>query len=144
MDVQAEIQLEEPQVEIEVDLAKAEKYQVKPGDVRRQASSLISGIQVGNLYQDQKVFDVVVWGNPEIRSSLTNIRNMLIDAPNGQVTLSELAEVRIVPSPSMIRRDTVSRFIDVTANVSSGSIAPCIGCYPGKTQGRTFPHGTPC
>lgn len=138
-DVTAEIAADEPEVQIEVDLAKAEKHQVKPGEVRRQASALISGIQVGNLYQDQKVFDVVVWGNPEIRNSLTNIKNLLIDTPGGQVPLGELAEVRIAPAPTMIRRDTVSRFIDVTANVSSGSIAAASAAIQEKIKGVVFP-----
>lgn len=88
----------------------------------RQASSLISGIQVGNLYEEQKVFDVVVWGKPEIRSSLTNLENMLIDTPTGQVTLGEVADVTIVPAPATIQRDTVARYVDVTANVGSGTI----------------------
>lgn len=138
-DVRAEIPIEEPQVEIEVDLAKAETHQVKPGEVRRQASALISGIQVGNLYQDQKVFDVVVWGNPEIRNSLTNLQNLLIDTPGGQVALREVAEVRIVPAPTIIRRDSVARFMDVTANVSSGSIASVSAAIEEKLKGVTFP-----
>lgn len=138
-EIQPEIPVEEPQVEIEVDLVKAEKHQVKPGEVRRQASSLISGIQVGNLYQDQKIFDVVVWGNPEIRTSLTNLRNLLIDTPGGQVPLHEVAEVRIVPVPTVIRRDSVARFMDVTANVSSGSIAAAAAAIEGKLKGVTFP-----
>ncbi len=139
VDVQTDVQPREAQVEIEVDLAKAEKYQVKPGEVRRQASALISGIQVGSLYQDQKVFDVVVWGNPEIRNSLTNLQNLLIDAPAGQVALSELADVRIVPALSMIRRDSVSRFIDVTANVSGSSIAAVTTAIQEKLKGVTYP-----
>ena len=122
VDVAAEIPIEQPQVEIAVNLDRAEKFQVKPGDVRRQASSLISGIQVGNLYEEQKVFDVVVWGKPEIRNSLTNLKNMLIDTPTGQVTLGEVADVTIVPAPATIQRDTVARYVDVTANVGSGTI----------------------
>ena len=37
----------QPQVEIEVDLEKAEAYGVKPGDVRRAASTLLSGLTAG-------------------------------------------------------------------------------------------------
>ena len=43
---------------------------LKPGDIRRQATSLLSGIEVGNLFEDQKVFEVVVWGTPELRHSV--------------------------------------------------------------------------
>src|SRR5207247_3300963 len=34
-------------------------------------SALVSGITVGSLFDQQKVFDVVVWGSPAIRSSLS-------------------------------------------------------------------------
>ena len=63
-----ELPLEEPQVEIEVNMEAAKKYGVKPGDVRRAATTLISGLEVGYLFEQQKVFDVVVWGVPEIRT----------------------------------------------------------------------------
>ena len=54
--------LQEPTVEVEVDLARAQEAGVKPGDVRRAAAQLLGGITVGNLFEQQKVFDVVVWG----------------------------------------------------------------------------------
>ena len=66
--------VEEPTLEIEVDLAKAQAAGIKPGDVRRAAAALLSGIEVGNLFEEQKVFEVVVWGAPETRHSLTSIQ----------------------------------------------------------------------
>jgi Cu/Ag efflux pump CusA len=109
----------EPTLEIKVDLAAAERYGVKPGDVRRAAATLLSGIAAGSLFEQQKVFDVVVWGTPETRSSLTSIRRLLIDTPEGgHVRLGQVAHVGIVPSPTVIRRQAVSRYIDVAANVS--------------------------
>jgi len=121
-DIQVEYFNVEPQIEIEVDLAAAERFQVKPGDVRRSATTLLSGLRVGNLYEEQKVFDVMVWGEPDIRQSLTDIQNLLIDTPGGgHIRLGEVAEVRIAPSPVNIERDAVSRYIDVTANVQGRS-----------------------
>jgi Cu/Ag efflux pump CusA len=119
VDSEAIIFAEEPQVEIEVDLAAAEGHGIKPGDIRRQATTLLSGIHVGNLYEEQKVFDVVVWGMPELRNSMTTIDALLIDTPDGsQVALGELADVRIAPAATVIERDAVSRYVDVGANVS--------------------------
>lgn len=123
VNVRADLQIEEPQVQIEVDLAAAGRHQVKPGDVRRAAATLLSGIQVGSLYEEQKVFDVVVWGVPEIRNSLTDIRGLMIDTPGGQVPLGELSNVRIVPAPVIIKRDAVSRFIDVELSVVGRDLA---------------------
>lgn len=135
-----DVQAEEPQVEIEVDLARAEAYGVKPGDVRRQATTLLSGIHVGSLFEDQKVFDVVVWGAPEIRRNLTNINELLIDTPDGgQAPLGELADVRIVSAPSVIKRDAVSRYIDVNANVTGRSLDSVAADVKSGLQGVEFP-----
>ena len=62
VDPRVEQLVEEPNLEIEVDLDKAQRYGIKPGDVRRAAATLLQGIQVGSLFEEQKVFDVVVRG----------------------------------------------------------------------------------
>ncbi len=109
----------EPSLQIRVNIAKAERYGVKPGDIRRAAATLLQGIVAGSLFEDQKVFDVVVRGTPQTRSSLTNINRLLIDTPrHGDVRLGDVASVKIVPTPSVIRHQAVSRYVDVTANVN--------------------------
>jgi Cu/Ag efflux pump CusA len=140
VDLQVEYFAMEPHVEIEVDLAAAERYQVKPGDVRRSATTLLNGLRVGNLYEEQKVFDVMVWGEPEVRSSLTDIENLLIDTPGGgHVRLEEVAVVRIAPSPVNIKRDAVSRYIDVTANVAGRSYGAVAADVENSIAGINLP-----
>jgi CzcA family heavy metal efflux pump len=118
VDSHINLPVQQPTMEVEVDLSKAERYGIKPGDVRRAAATLLSGLQVGNLFEEQKVFEVVVWSTPETRHSLSSIRDLLIDTPSsGQVRLGDVADVRIVPSASIIRHDAVRRYLDVTANV---------------------------
>jgi len=127
VDEHVRLPAKEPTLEIEVNLAAADRYGIKPGDVRRAAATLLSGIAVGSLYQDQKVFDVVVWGTPETRSSLTSIRQLLIDTPEGgHVRLGQVADVRIVASPAVIRRQAVSRYVDVAANVSGRDLGAAV------------------
>jgi CzcA family heavy metal efflux pump len=127
VDLQVEGQVEEPQVEVKVDLAAAEPYGLKPGDVRRAAATIFAGLGVGSLFEEQKVFDVVVWGAPKTRQSLTNLRELLIDAPRGgHVRLGEVAEVRIRATPTVIQREAVSPRVNVVANVRGrdlGSVA---------------------
>jgi Cu/Ag efflux pump CusA len=109
----------QPTVEIQVNLAAAQKYGLKPGDVRRDATTLTSGLIVGNLYEQSKIFDVVVWGAPQIRSDLTRLGDMLIDTPSGgQVALKDVATVRVQPEPTAITHDDVSRTVEVAAKVS--------------------------
>jgi CzcA family heavy metal efflux pump len=139
-DVEIESITEEPLIDIEADLVTAERYQIKPGDIRRSSTTLLAGLQVGNLYEEQKVFDVVVWGVPEIRNSLTDIQQLLIDTPRGgHVRLGEVADVRIAPTPIIIRRDAVSRYIDIGGNVSGRSLASVLADVEGRVEEIDLP-----
>jgi Cu/Ag efflux pump CusA len=120
---QVEPQAEQQAIDVEVDLEKALGYGLKPGDVRRAASALIGGITVGSLFQEQKVFDVVIWGRPDIRKDINDVQNLLIDTASGaQVRLGDVARVGNVATPSVIHRQNASRRIDVEAEVSGRSL----------------------
>ena len=111
-------------IEIEVDLDKAQAVGMTPGAVRRAEATLVQGIQVGSLFEDQKVFDVIVRGVPSTRRSLEDIQNLRIDRPGGgTVRLGDVAEVRMAETPSVIRRDAVSRRMDIVAGIGSRPIA---------------------
>ena len=123
-DVRFETEAEEDTIEVEVDLDKAHTLGLKPGDVRRSAATLLSGIVVGSLFEEQKVFDVVVWGTPEIRQTPEDVSNLLIATATGTlVPLSDVADVRIVPNATVIRHESASKFIDVTATVDGSDIS---------------------
>jgi Cu/Ag efflux pump CusA len=139
VEARADLEPDEAQVEIEVDLRKAERHQIKPGDVRRQAATLLSGLRVGNLYEGQKIFDVVVWGVPELRTNLTTIRELRIETPRGQVPLGELAAVRVAPSPVIIKRDAVSRFIDVDTDVRGRNLGSVAADIKARLKNVAFP-----
>ena len=111
----------EPTIEVEVDLQRAQQFGVKPGDVRRASAILLSGLAVGNLFEEQKVFDVVVWGTPDIRRSVEDVEQLLIDTPTGdRVRLHEVADVSVVENPTVIRHEAVSNYVDVSADIAGG------------------------
>ena len=123
VDPQIVLPLLQPTVEIEVDLGKAQAFGITPGDVRRAEATLLQGIQVGSVFDQQKVFDVIVQGAPSTRRSLDDVRALLIDRPGGgHVTLGQVADVRVAQAPAVIRRDAVSRRLDVEAEVSGRSV----------------------
>ena len=101
---------------------------------------MLSGIQVGNLFEEQKVFDVIVWGAPELRNNLSDVSELLIDTPSGrQVPLSAVADAGIAPAATVIERDAVSRFIDVNAIVSGRSIDAVTADVESSLQGLEIP-----
>ncbi len=127
VDLKKELHMEQPQIEVEVDLAKAHQYGLKPGDVRRTSAFLIQGEEIGDLFFGAKIYGVNVWTPPSERDSLTDIQNLWINTPDGgRVRLSEVADVRIGAVPNVIAREDQSRKIDVSANVKDrdlGSVA---------------------
>lgn len=113
-----------PIVEVEVNLEAAQKFGIKPGDARRAAATLMQGIVVGNLFEQQKVFEVVVRGAVDVRDDLTSIRELLLDTPTGgHIQLGEIATVRMVPNEVVVMHDDTSRRIDVQAEVSGRPLA---------------------
>ncbi len=118
-DLRIDGHVKEPNIEVKVDLERAKRHGIKPGDVRRASAILMQGIEVGSLFEEQKVFDVVVWATPEHRESINSFRNLLIDTPSGgHVRVGEVADVRVVPTTAVIKREAVSRYIDVVGKVS--------------------------
>jgi|tagenome__1003787_1003787.scaffolds.fasta_scaffold20989775_6 Cu/Ag efflux pump CusA len=108
----------QPTVDIEVNLKRARAHGLKPGDVRRAASTMLAGLEVGSLFEQQKVFQVTVWSTPASRSNLTAIGNLQIDTPGGgRVRLGDVADISITATPTLIQRDEVSRRVDVGVDV---------------------------
>jgi CzcA family heavy metal efflux pump len=127
VDLKKEAHVDVAQVDIEVDLVKAQHYGLKPGDIRRAAAFLLQGEEVGDLFVGGKTYDVNVWSIPASRHSVDDIKNLLIDTPDGdRVRLADVASVGIVAAPNVIEREGQSRKIDVSANVRGrdlGSVA---------------------
>ncbi|MCU1455594.1 MAG: acriflavin resistance protein, partial [Acidimicrobiales bacterium] len=137
-----EAQSEQPTIQVEVDLASAERHGLKPGDVRRAASTLVSGLEVGSLYEDQKVFQVVVVGAPAARQSLSSVQDLVIDTPDkSSVRLGDVAKVSIGRSLSVIKHEDVSRSIDVSAGVDGRDVAATVGEVKAVMRGVRFPLG---
>ena len=122
-------------LEIEVDLQKARSQGIKPGDVRRAEATLLQGIQVGSVFEDQKVFDVIVQGEPETRQSVAAVRNLLIDRPGGgHVRLGNVADVRVA---KFAGRDQAGRRLAVPGRRSQRQRAQCRR----RGQGHREPAG---
>ena len=126
-DLHVQLQTMTPFVEVKVDLAAAQRYGLKPGDVLRAANQIMTGHEVSDIHRDGWVYDVQVWSVPSARENLTSVRNMLIDTPGGgHVRLADVASVTVKPTPNMVQRENGHRRIDVKADVAGrdlGSVA---------------------
>ena len=126
-DIQLQSQVLVPQIEVQFQPDLAAPYGLAPGDVRRAVTTLVHGTKVGEFYDQQRVFGVVVRGTPEVRRTPEAIRALRIPVPGGaDVPLSSVARVSLTPALSEVTREGGSRKIDVTCNVGDrdlGSVA---------------------
>ncbi len=119
-----ELIVEVPHIEIEVKLDAAQKYGLKPGDVRRAAASLMAGTEVGDIFVGGRTHDVQVWTPPRLRHSVSSVEQLLLDTPTRErVRLGDVANLRLLPTPNSIKREGGSRRIDVQANVAGRDLA---------------------
>ena len=140
VDPRIESPVTQPTVEIEVDLGRAQRQAIKPGDVRRAEAVLLQGIQVGSVFEEQKVFDVIVQGVPETHRSVASVRSLLIDKPDGgHVRLGEVADVRVARTPIAIQREAVSRYLDIEADVSGRGLDAIAADIEDRLANVSFP-----
>lgn len=138
---QVQLPVVQPTLDVQVNLDQATRYGVKPGDIRREAATLIGGLTVGNFFEQQKVFDVVVIGTPAVRNSVPSVRDMLLDTVNGgHVRLGRLARISVTAEPAVIRHQAMSRYVDVTAQVSGRSAGAAGAAVAARLGRMTFPE----
>ena len=141
-DDHVDLQVDTPQIQVEVDLARAAAYGLKPGDVRRAASTLVAGEEVGDIFRAGKAYDVMVWSTPATRADVATISELPIDTPSGAVVrMGDVANVSVKPEPNLIERENGSRRIDVVANVSGRDLGSVVGDVGRTLAGVTFDRG---
>ncbi len=141
VDLHMSFQEKIPQIEVKVDLAKAHKYGLKPGDIRRAATTLVALEEAGDILIANRTYDVNVWSVPSARHSLTDIRNLPVDTPGGgHVRLQDVADVRIAPTPNVVQREHLSRRMDVDANVRGRPLGAVYADVQAVLAKIDFPH----
>jgi Cu/Ag efflux pump CusA len=141
VELHAELHEEIPQIEIKVDLEMATAYGLKPGDIRRAVARMIAHEEVGDIHRNNRTYDVVIWSTPETRHSLTALRELPIDFPGGgSVPLSEVADVRVGPTPNVIEREHLKRRIDVSANVRGRDLGSAYADVKAVLDSTDFPE----
>ncbi|WPJ97876.1 efflux RND transporter permease subunit [Coraliomargarita algicola] len=112
-EARAEQQALIPQLRIEVNRDRALAYGITPGELNTQLAALMGGEVVGEVYEGQRVYDLVVRLPAQWRESPERLANLYIDTQSGQrVPLSSVADIRQAKGPNTIlRENTLRRFV---------------------------------
>jgi CzcA family heavy metal efflux pump len=142
VDLHTEQLVDIAQIQVKVDLAKAQQYGVTPGEVRRIASTYMAGEEVGDLFNTGKAYDVVVWSVPTSRTSVTDVENLLIDTATGdKVPLKTVADVTVAPTAGHVSHEQTARRIHVDANVRDRDLGAVTADVKAALASTQFPEG---
>jgi Cu/Ag efflux pump CusA len=131
-----------PQVIVRLRHEVAANFGLTPGQVRKAVATLVKGAKVGEVFEEQKIHDVAVWGVARVRTDVQSLRELLIEtSPGGHVLLGDVADLEIVPTPNEIKREGASRRIDVTCNVGGRDLGSLAREIEEKVRALPFPHG---
>jgi Cu/Ag efflux pump CusA len=143
-DLKVEQQVLVPQIQVRPRPADLATLGLTAGEVRRQAQTLVAGQKVGEIYRDQKSFDVALWGEPKVRGDLHTLADLMIQTPAGApVRLRDVADIHVMPAPNEIKRENGQRRIDVTLNVAGadlGTVARAVESAVGQVPFATGYH----
>ena len=104
---------------IDIDRQAIARYGINVSDVNDLIETAFGGNEVGQLYEGQRRFGIVVRYPAAYRSSIETIRSSTLRTSDGTlVPLSAVARIELMDSPPTISRESGQRRVVVGANVS--------------------------
>lgn len=132
-DVQVEQFTGQNHIQIVLDRARISRYGVNIRSIHETIEAAIGGITLGQVYEEQKRFDIFLRFDPEYRRDIEQIKTLLIRLPSGgQIPLESLAEVEETVGPRVINREGNKRFITIQCNIRGRDI----GRFVEEARGR--------
>lgn len=118
-DIQLRAPPGEPQLEVRLDLDKLAYWGLKPAEVMATVRTGFEGSVVGQVYEGNQVFDVVVVLPAEQRQQPQDVNELPIKTPDGvMLRLQDVANIQQVSGRYMILHAGAQRLQTVTCNVS--------------------------
>ena len=127
-----------PMLTVRLDREALARYGLPAADVQELISTALGGTTVGQIYEGDRRFDLVVRLPENLRTDLTYLQNLPVPLPPSgssaphsssseilnfkyqilqTVPLREVAQIELAPGPNQISRENGKRRVVVTANV---------------------------
>lgn len=112
-----------PQINIVYDRTRIANYGLTIQDVNDVVSTAFAGKSSGQVYENERRFDLVVRLDSAHRSSIDDVNNLMVPTATGlQIPLSQVANVSYKLGPAQISREAGKRRIVIGFNVSGRDV----------------------
>lgn len=119
--------LGQPNVNIVVNRAKADRYGINASDVQDAIQTAVGGNPVSQILLGEMRFDLVPRYQEQFRRSVDDIKNIRLLAPSGErVSLGELSDIKVEDGASMIYREGNQRYIAIKYSVRGSDLGTTV------------------
>ncbi|MDD6471630.1 MAG: efflux RND transporter permease subunit [Bacteroidales bacterium] len=143
VDINIDQQTETPQLHIRPNRLALARYGITMQEFNEFISLGFSGEKLGDIYEGQRSFDLVLKLSPTYTGSIDGVRKALIDTGNGRkIPLEEVCEIVSTSGPNNISRENVQRKLVLAANVSGRDVGSVVNDIRQTIESEiTLPEG---
>jgi cobalt-zinc-cadmium resistance protein CzcA len=124
-----------PQIVVDYNREALKQFGVTINDVNNTLQAAFAGGVSGQIFENERRFDLVVRLEGGLRNDVTDVRNLLIQTSSGlQVPLEQLANVNIKIGPNQIQRENAQRRISVGFNVRGRDVESIVNELQHETE----------
>ncbi len=132
---------EVPQVQVEIDRARAARFGLNVGDLEDEIEIGLGGKAATELWEGERHFSVVARLAPADRA-LGELGRMLVDTPDGEpIPLSEVASVRVGSGSMNISRENGKRVVAVGVFIRGRDMGGVVHDMQARVRGMALPTG---
>lgn len=114
------------QLSVRFDRDNMARFGINVDEVNRIIRTAYAGEKVGNIFEEERKFDLVVRLNEGDRQDL-DLTALTVNTATGQnVTLDQIAYVEPTEGPMMISREEARRFINIGVNVRNRDVGSLV------------------
>jgi len=96
---------DQAQLVVSVNREQVARHGINVADVQKMIEAAVGGKKIGDLYEGDRHFDIVIRFLPKDRNTIEAIKRLPVSSPSGaQVPLSELADIKIIDGATIITR----------------------------------------
>ncbi len=141
-DLNVEQQIERPELKIVPRREMLARYGITLPEFAEFVSVNMGGEVVSQVYEEGKTFDLVVRTSGERRDRMEDVKELMIDTPEGRIPLSYVADVTSAMGPNTISRENVKRKVVISANTSGRDLRGVVNDIQERVNAAiTLPEG---
>ncbi|MFO0733801.1 MAG: efflux RND transporter permease subunit [Nitrospiraceae bacterium] len=123
----------QPNLLIQVDREASARYGLRISDVNAVVQAAVGGQGVTQVFEGERLFDLVVRFLPEYRRDAETIGNILVNTPDGaRIPLKQLATIKTQTGAFLIYRENNERYIPIKFSVRDRDLESTVKEAQGK------------